>query len=70
MAQEGITEPRSLEKMVPFTGDGHYYVCFDYNRIENGEPTISFVDVELFEPAVKVASSFAQFLSELEPATW
>jgi hypothetical protein len=67
MDQEGIEEPRGLDKMVPFFGDGHYFVCFDFNRLEMGEPAISFVDVELFEPVVTVSPSFAQFLAELEP---
>ncbi len=65
MRAQGITEPRGLERMVPFAGDGHYFVCFDYNHLEDAEPTIAFVDLELHKPAVTVAKSFERFVSEL-----
>lgn len=54
MEEEGVTEPSGLERMVPFSGGGHYFTCFDYNCLVGGEPSIAFVDVELFEPTVLV----------------
>jgi SMI1 / KNR4 family (SUKH-1) len=65
MSEEGISEPQGLARMVAFSGDGHYFVCFDYNRMNSGEPTIAFVDVELFEPATTIAASFEEFLRGL-----
>ena len=40
-------------------------VCVDYSRLEGGEPTIAFVDVELFEPATTIAVTFEEFLRGL-----
>lgn len=67
MREESILEPRGLERMLAFSGGGHYYVCFDYGRLVDREPTIAFVDVELFEPVVLVADTFETFVRELQP---
>jgi hypothetical protein len=65
MHEENILEPRGLERMLAFSGDGHYYVCFDYGRLVDTQPTIAFVDVEMFEPVVLVADSCETFVREL-----
>jgi SMI1 / KNR4 family (SUKH-1) len=65
MTREGVTEPTGLEAMVPFAGDGHYFVCLDYGGWNGVEPTVSFVDLESFEPSTHVADSFDDYLEEL-----
>lgn len=65
MARESLEHPQGLELMLPFCGSGHYYVCLDYRSIAGGEPAVTFVDVELFEPAAIVSPNFERFVLEL-----
>jgi hypothetical protein len=53
-----------LAKMLPFTGDGHFFYALDYNRLnKGGEPTVAYIDIE-GEPVHKtVADSFAELLA-------
>lgn len=62
MAESGETEPADLDRLVPFSGDGHTHWCLDY-RV-GGEPRVTWVDVECFREEV-VAPDFATFLEQL-----
>jgi hypothetical protein len=60
--------PRSAHRLVPFDGDGHWYLCFDYRSAgPQQQPRISLIDLEL-ETETEVAASFEVFLSMLEEA--
>jgi SMI1-KNR4 cell-wall len=50
--------------LVPFDGDGHWYLCFDY-RTGAAEPQVTFIDLETEEENV-VAVTFDAFLSLLQ----
>ena len=52
--------------LVPFDGDGHWYLCFDY-RIGTVEPRVTFIDLEIEEEHA-VADTFEDFLSLLQPS--
>lgn len=54
--------PRRANKLVPFTGDGHWYLCFD-GRTSSDKPAIAYVDIESEAHRV-VAPSFAAFLQD------
>jgi hypothetical protein len=57
--------PRKAELLIPFDGDEHWSMCFDYRkRGPQGEPSITFVDSEGQEEE-PVAQSFAAFLAGL-----
>lgn len=61
--------PQKPHLLVPFDGDGHWYLCFDYR--ENGpqaEPSIAYVDTEMCRERT-AATDFAEFLSRLEVET-
>lgn len=48
------------------SGDGHWWVCFDYRGINNDtEPKISYLDSE-YEIDVVIADTFADFIKKLE----
>lgn len=52
-----------LQGLIPFDGDGHWYLCFDYrNHPEN--PQISFLDIEN-ESVEILFESFNQYLHAL-----
>lgn len=51
--------------LVPFDGDGHWYLCLDY-RAGLEEPRVTFIDLEIEEEHV-VAETFERFLSLLRP---
>lgn len=53
----------SLEGLVPFDGDGHWFLCLDYRG--GGEPRVTLVDIECDSEEV-VADSFAGYLDLLE----
>ena len=57
--------PRGASALIPFDGDGHWYMCFDVRR-GRAEPAITLVDVEL-EREERVAASFARLLTMLRP---
>jgi hypothetical protein len=59
--------PKDAQGLVPFDGDGHWHLCFDYRkRGRTREPSITYVDNEL-EREQKIAESFDSFLALLEP---
>jgi hypothetical protein len=56
---------RTCARLIPFDGDGHWYLCFDY-RASSSEPAIVLVDCESVDVQPEaVAPSFAQYLSLL-----
>jgi len=60
--QEYVSFP--LKGLVPFDGDGHWHLCFDYRQNATA-PLISYVDIECNRQST-VANSFAQYLSMLQ----
>jgi hypothetical protein len=60
--QEYVSFP--LQGLVPFDGDGHWYLCLDY-RENSGTPSVTYADIEVDDEAC-VADSFAGYLSELQ----
>lgn len=59
-----MAPPDSL-LLIPFDGDGHWYMCFDYRSSgPRGVPSITFVDFEC-EREELVAQNFLEFLSGL-----
>jgi hypothetical protein len=60
--QEYVSFP--LQGLVPFDGDGHWYLCLDY-RENSGTPSVTYADIEV-DDEVCVADSFADYLSELQ----
>lgn len=53
-----------LEGLIPFDGDGHWYLCLDY-RGRSQEPAVAYIDVECDEQ-LEIAPSFAAYLALLE----
>ena len=67
MAEAGLKRPRQIDGLIPFSGDGHYYYCFDYRKAgRRAEPRVSYVNVETFRTDVVMARDFASFLASLE----
>jgi hypothetical protein len=60
--QESVSFP--LRGLVPFDGDGHWYLCLDY-RGNSRTPSITHADIEGDEEIV-VAGSFADYLTKLK----
>ena len=54
----------SLDGLVPFDGDGHWYYCLDY-RDNSVEPAVSYIDLEC-NSENRIADSFSDFLQLLE----
>jgi hypothetical protein len=52
-----------LNGLVPFDGDGHWYICFDY-RNQQLEPEITYIDTESDEE-IHIAKSFKEYLTLL-----
>lgn len=53
------------EKQVLLTGDGHWWITFDYR---NGEiPCVKWIDVECSQE-IKIADTFDQFIDGLVPS--
>ncbi len=45
--EPGAWQPAGAELLIPFDGDGHWDLCFDYRACgPTGEPSITLVDVE------------------------
>lgn len=66
MEDEGITTPERIDDLIPFSGDGHYYYCFDYRAAgRKREPRVTYIDTETFDVDEVVAPDFATFLSQL-----
>jgi hypothetical protein len=64
-ADDGRWHPREARKLVPFDGDGHWYLCFDYRKSgPRREPAIAYVDLELGHER-RIAPSFAAFVDAL-----
>jgi hypothetical protein len=58
--------PDGRDLLIPFHGDGHWDLCFDYRLCgPTGEPSIAHVDVE-GEAVETVADSFTDLLADLE----
>jgi hypothetical protein len=53
-----------LQGLVPFDGDGHWYLCLDY-RDNSRTPSITHADIECDEEII-IAGSFADYLALLE----
>jgi hypothetical protein len=52
-----------LNGLVPFDGDGHWHICFDY-RNQQVEPEITLVDIES-DSEQAIAKNFKEYLSLL-----
>lgn len=52
-----------LEGLIPFDGDGHWYICLDY-RNNKFIPEITYIDTEC-DNQEKIADSFYDYLSRL-----
>jgi hypothetical protein len=64
-AEDEMWVPPQRELLIPFDGDGHWDLCFDYRVTgPDGEPSIAFIDNEV-EQDVQVADSFESFLAGL-----
>jgi hypothetical protein len=57
--------PRGAERLIPFAGDGHWYLCFDV-RAGQTEPAIAYVDLEC-EHERPAAGTFAELAGGLGP---
>jgi hypothetical protein len=69
MAERGITNPDTIDALVPFSGDGHYHFCFDYRACgPAGEPSIAYLDTECFDHDEVLAPDFLTFVNGLEPS--
>lgn len=53
-----------LDGLIPFDGDGHWYICLDY-RIDKLTPEITYIDIEC-DNQEKIADSFSAYLSSLK----
>lgn len=53
-----------LNGLVPFDGDGHWYLCLDY-RQNNTQPEITFIDTES-DYEKPIAKTFQEYLKLLE----
>jgi len=53
-----------LEGLVPFDGDGHWYLCFDFRK-NSSEPQITYIDTESDSEEV-IAENFPSYLSQLK----
>ncbi len=53
-----------LEGLIPFDGDGHWFICLDYRKNKE-EPEITYIDVEC-DNEYLVEKNFEQYLSKLK----
>lgn len=53
-----------LEGLIPFDGDGHWYLCLDY-RNDQSIPEITYIDTET-DYESSIATSFGDYLSQLK----
>lgn len=54
----------SLQGLIPFDGDGHWYLCLDYRR-NPGTPAVTHAEIEGDEE-IPVADTFADYLTLLQ----
>lgn len=60
-----IKEWNLPKNILLFSGDGHWWLVFDYRKInKNNEPKISYIDLEMNKDEV-IANSFDEFLNIL-----
>jgi hypothetical protein len=59
---ENVSFP--LQGLVPFDGDGHWYLCLDYRKHAD-VPAVTYIDVEC-DSQEPIANSFAEYLSQLQ----
>lgn len=58
--------PANSNALIPFDGDGHWYLCFDFRSAgPRAEPSVTYVDLET-ETEDQIAESFGAFLELLE----
>ena len=57
--------PRDCSRLVPFDGDGHWFLCLDYRNGE--EPGVAVIDVETGRD-LQIASTFEDYLRLLVPS--
>jgi len=62
--EDGVWMPEDCGRLVPFDGDGHWYLCLDYRA--GPDPAVSYVDVEVGVDR-RVADSFEGYLAMLKP---
>ncbi|MEP4076213.1 SMI1/KNR4 family protein [Haloferula sp.] len=66
MAEEQIDTPREIDGLIPFAGDVHVSICFDYRGVADGaEPSIAFIDVESFDIDRTIAPNFRAYIEKL-----
>jgi hypothetical protein len=53
-----------LDGLIPFDGDGHWHICFDYRK-NKIEPEITFIDTEC-DTEKSIAKSFKEYLGLLK----
>ena len=56
-----------LKNLIPFDGDGHWYLCLDY-RMNERTPAITYLDIECDQER-RIADSFAAYLRMLRIRT-
>ena len=54
----------NLDGLIPFDGDGYWYLCFDY-RNNTQSPCISLIDIECDQEKI-IAKDFAEYLALLQ----
>ena len=59
-----LTVGLELTGLVPFDGDGHWYLCLDY-RHNNTQPEITFIETES-DYEKPIAKTFQEYLKLLE----
>ncbi len=71
--EEGIIESSYLvkeweldEKLIIFSGDGNYWLSFDYRKGDNLEPSVVYIEEGTEEKPKKVAKNFQLFLKKLK----
>lgn len=52
-----------LKGLIPFDGDGHWYICLDYRKNHNN-PQVTYIDTECDSQEL-VANSFSEYLRQL-----
>ena len=56
-----------LDGLIPFDGDGHWYLCLDYRKTPEN-PRITYIDTESDNESL-IADSFEEYLSKLKVET-
>lgn len=53
-----------LNGLIPFDGDGHWYICLDYRK-NNTSPQVTYIDTESNNQRL-IAETFSDYLSQLD----